>query len=217
MTHTAPAWTTLLIGGPSGAGKTTIGRTLSRQLGIDFMMVDDLRLAFQHSHVSFPSSRDTAPLYMFWDISLEHMWSRRPEDLSQGLIALGQAMTPAIEVVVMNHVDQRIPIVIEGDNIVPALLARPQVRTRATGGRVAGVFLVEPDEEAFLENILARGGWSALDEAPAWMPTQVRTKWLYGRWLAAEATRYGIPVIEARPWQTLADRLLSAARSTTQV
>jgi 2-phosphoglycerate kinase len=148
---------------------------------------------------------------MFWDLSVEEMWARDAEELYGGLINLGRAMSPAIEVVVMNHVDQSSPIVVEGDNIVPALLARPQVRMRSTGGRIAAVFLIEPEEEAFLANFLARGGWSSLDQAPTWMSTQIRAKWLYAQWLAEEARRYGLPIVEPRPWETLAERLLAAA------
>jgi len=176
-------------------------------------MVDDLRLAFQHSRVALPDRDDTAALYMFWgEVAL--MWDRRPEELCAGLITLGQAMSPAIEVVVENHVDNPRPIIIEGDNIVPAFFARPSMQERATGSRVASLFLIEPDEDAFMANFLARGGWSTLDQAPEWMPTQVRAKWLYGQWLADEAKRYGIPVVEPRPWDTLAERILGASSLT---
>ena len=61
---------------------------------------------------------------------------------------MGSALAPAIEVVVANHIDQAEmgPIVIEGDDIVPALVARPTMHKRATGGHVRGLFLIEPDE-----------------------------------------------------------------------
>lgn len=213
MTRHQPVWTVLLIGGPSGAGKTTIGRAISRRVGVDFLMVDDLRLAFQQSQVAFPNREETAALYMFRGEDA-HVWERQPEELCAGLITIGRAMSPAIEVVVENHVDQTSPIVIEGDTIMPTLFARPSVRARSSGERVAGLFLIESNEDAFLANFLARAGWASLDQAPEWMPTQVRTMWLYGQWLAAEAHHYGLPVVEPRPWNTLAERILAAARST---
>jgi hypothetical protein len=39
--------------------------------------------------------------------------------------------------------------------------------------------------------------------------TEARAKWLYGRCLASEAQRYGLPVLESRPWSTLLQRLLT--------
>ena len=63
-------------------------------------------------------------------------------------IADGRALSPALEVVIEHHVDQRLPVVLEGDGILPDLLARPPVRTRAAGGRVRAVFVVEPDATA---------------------------------------------------------------------
>jgi len=37
------------------------------------------------------------------------------------------------------------PLVIEGDGILPSLIARPTVREYVSGGQVRAVFLVEPD------------------------------------------------------------------------
>ena len=40
-------WRALLIGGNSGAGKTNAAKGLVHQLGIPFLMVDDVRIALQ--------------------------------------------------------------------------------------------------------------------------------------------------------------------------
>ena len=47
-------WSVLLLGGPSGVGKTTAARTLAAQLGVAWLMVDDLRRALLHSQVTLP-------------------------------------------------------------------------------------------------------------------------------------------------------------------
>lgn len=202
-------WAALLIGGSSGVGKTAVAREIRRRVGVDYLLaVDDLRLAFQHSRVTLPDDAGTRALYVFWDAA--DVWRRSPEELRDALIAAGQAMAPAVEVVVMNHADQGGSIVIEGDNIVPSLFARPLMRDRARGDRVRGVFLVERDEGTLLANIVARGRAMA-GQTEAERRTEARAKWLYGLWLADEARRHGLPVLDARPWATLADRILDAA------
>ena len=71
------------------------------------------------------------------------------------------------------------------------------------------IFVVEPDEDAILANIVARGrgldGWNE-----AQVRTWARAYWLYGQWLAAEARRHAVAVVEPRPWDTLAVRIAAA-------
>ncbi len=202
-------WTVLLIGGSSGVGKTGAARRVGRRLGVSVLHVDDLRLVFQHSRATLPTTDATRALYLFWDDP--DVWRQVPEAGRDGLIAVGDALSPAIEIVTVNHLAQGEmgPLVIEGDNILPALLARPLMREHATGARVRAVFLVEPDEVALRANIAARGRVVA-GQSEAEQHTEARAKWLYGRWLAAEARRLGLPVLEPRPWDTLDARLAAA-------
>ena len=51
-------WNVLLIGGHSAAGKTTAAELVGRSLGVQWMMMDDLRLAFQRTRVSLPQNTD---------------------------------------------------------------------------------------------------------------------------------------------------------------
>ena len=116
-------------------------------------------------------------------------------------------MTPAIDIVVRNHVDTGTPCVIEGDGILPSLLARPGLRERAERGLIRAVLLFEPDEDVILANIVARARHDlgrTMDELHA----EARAKWLYGQTLRAEAAQYGVAVVESRPRTTLADRIL---------
>ncbi|MGH2368655.1 MAG: hypothetical protein ACRDI2_10680, partial [Chloroflexota bacterium] len=72
------------------------------------------------------------------------------------------------------------------------------------------VFVVESDEAALLANILARGleaAYMTEDEVRA----VVHARWLYGRWLADQAHRSDLPVLEPRPWETLVERIAAAA------
>ncbi|MGI8477385.1 MAG: hypothetical protein ACR2OO_13585 [Thermomicrobiales bacterium] len=125
------------------------------------------------------------------------------------MIAVGEALLPAIEIVAANYVDTSAPIVIEGDAILPSLLTLPLLRPRAAGGLIRAVFLTESDESVLLANMKARGR-GVVGTVEADLRTEARAKWLHGRWLAADAARAGLPVLESRPWATLAERIIAA-------
>ncbi len=149
----------------------------------------------------------TDALYLFWD--RPDIWQLPPERLRDGLVAVGEAMSPALEIVTASHVDHSGPMVMEGDNIVPSLRDYPMMRERVATGQVAMVFLVEPDEDILLGNMLARGRGMETRTA-AEHRTEARAKWLFGQWLTAEAERHRLPLLAPRPWETLSERILAA-------
>jgi 2-phosphoglycerate kinase len=177
----------LLIGGPSGVGKSTVAVQVAKRLGAAWLQVDDLRLALARCGVPVPNADAVATF-----------------DAPGGLITLGDSMAPAIEVVIENHVDQRNPLVIEGEGILPSLFDRPSVRARATNGHARAVFLYEADEDAHDANMQSRKvGLSRRAHA--------RKNFRYGEWLKEEAGPRGLPAVRARPWDTLADCILATS------
>ncbi len=195
----------LLIGGPSGIGKTIVAEQIGLQLGMSWLQVDDLRLALQYGYPTPPENSDALRYFL----TTPGVWDQPPERLRDALIAVGEAMSPAIEIVVVNHVGTSAPVVIEGDGILPSLVTRSMVHERVGSGSVAMVFLVEPDERKLLENMLLRSrGISGRRDSE--LRAEARTKWLFGQWLAGEAHHHGLPVLEVRPWSSLAERLLAA-------
>lgn len=86
-------------------------------------------------------------------------WSLSPEQLRHGLIAAGEALFPALEVVIKHHVATDKLFVIEGDGILPSLIARPMAHEYVAGGQVRAVFLVEPDGGTGRLTFKARSYW----------------------------------------------------------
>ncbi|MDQ3693460.1 MAG: hypothetical protein M3464_07515 [Chloroflexota bacterium] len=203
-----PDWQVLLIGGPSGVGKSSAAKRMALRFGVPWLQVDDFRLALEWSRVTLPRPEDTAALYFFAETP--GVWRLPPQRLRDAFVGVGEAMSPAIAKVVTNHVATADPIVLEGDGILPSLLSRPDVRAFATGGRVRAVFVVEPEEDAILTNMAARGR-GITEFTAAELRTHAMAKWSYGQWLADTALRYGMPVLESRPWATLVDRIVAAS------
>ncbi len=198
-------WSILLIGGVSGTGKTNAAVQIADQAGCPWLQVDDLRLALQWSNVTLPQGTDD--LYFF--LKTPNVWHLPPERLCQALIAVGEVMAPALEVVVESHIATQLPILLEGDGILPSLFAREALQKHMSAGRVRGAFLIESDEETLFDNMLKRDR-GIVDMTDAELRTEAHAKWLYGRWLIDEAQRYGLPIIESRPWSTLPRRILKA-------
>jgi hypothetical protein len=115
-------------------------------------------------------------------------------------------MTPALESVIGDHLDTKVPVVLEGDFIAPMLAAQISFDGQSNAGRVRAVFLYEADETQILDNFSQR------EPEAGMQATRARVSWLQGQWLARECGRIGIPALPARPWRTLFARVLEAVR-----
>lgn len=173
-----------------------------------WLQVDDLRLAFQRSQVTLPEHTDE--LYFFDNLGEKpHIWTLPPDKLRDALIATGQAMSDAIAAVAENHLAQQDPVILEGDGILPSIINRPALRPWFDEGQLRIVFIVESDQDQLLANIQQRN--RGLDRAALGdVESEAEAKWLFGNWLMKEANRFGLPVVEGRPWDTLIERVSRA-------
>ncbi|WP_084962134.1 AAA family ATPase [Thermoactinospora rubra] len=183
----------VLLGGASGTGKTRVSYPLARRLGVPLVEVDDIVEALQAM-----TTPEQAPLLHYWRVD-PRARTLGPEEIVRVQIAVAEALTPAIVAVVANHLDTGTPVVVEGDYLLPAVALRPEF-----GGRVRAVVLHEPDEERLAANYRAREP-EAGDQAG-----RARVSRLYGDWLAGQARSLGVPVVAARPWHDVLDRVTAA-------
>lgn len=201
-------WRVLLIGGNSGAGKTLVAQTLSSRFGHSLLLVDDFRMAIQE--VSTPAEQPGIHYFL----AHPTIWQKPPEALCDSFITVGKAMMRPLSSVIAHHVfvESAGPVILEGDGILPALAAQGSFPTKEftparVSNEVRSLFLIESDEEMILTNLRRRRrGFEHF--SPREQETLARASWLYGQWLRRQADHYDLPVVEARPWETLLERIL---------
>lgn len=199
-------WDVLLIGGPSGVGKSTAAKYLSCRFKVPWLQVDDLRLALQASQVRLPDAEDTGKLYFF---DAPDVWQLPAERVRDGFIGVGEALSPAIAKVITNHLATAEPMILEGDGLLPSLLSRADIQAWDPSGRVRAVMVAPPDEEIILQNMLERGrGIPGRSEAE--LRRNAQANWLFGAWLVEEAQRVGLSVVDSMPLASLSDRIMEA-------
>ncbi len=210
MQHSLKSRRIFLIGGGAGVGKTSVAHVLAHHLGISVLLVDDLRMAIQQ--VTTPGEQPGIHYFM----AHPTIWQKAPEVALDGFIAVGEAMRRPLTAVIAHHLfsAEAGSMIIEGENILPALAAQssfPSLHFSSSqeSNDVRAVFLVEPDE-AVIARRLGRHKHNISDISPKEQQTVIRATWLYGQWLKRHAESYDLPVIEPRPWDTLAERLLQA-------
>lgn len=203
QSNQSPPWNVLLIGGSSGVGKTVVARELAKHLSVSLLLLDDVRLALQQA-----TSDQTHPeLHVFMNYHSEQ-W-RNAESIFADWMTVGNAMLKPLQAVIRHHciVPDVGPIIIEGDGILPIESSQfPDPKDVQT------VFIVEQDEAQLLNNLQSRGrGFNEWE--PMAQEGFAHASWLYGQWLARQANKLELPVIDAQPRQTLLARVLSVACS----
>ncbi len=201
-------WTVLLIGGNSKVAMSEVSESLGKDYDTTWMRVNDILLALRHGGFCSP---DTHPA--LYPPMRGKRFTHSVDELTQHLVGLGRFMSPVIDSLVMRHLMRDEPIIIEGDCILPARIAR-QMTTQGTEeiGRVRSVFIIEPDATIILTSIMKRNQGPER-EVDADMRTEAQTVWQYGQWLTGEANQCSVPVIEPRPFETLHDRIFAAITS----
>ena len=215
MTHLAtpldtPDWKVLLIGGNSGAGKTVIARQLAQHFAVGLAEVDDFRLVLERM-----TTQEQQPalhrLLTLLDVNTQTR--AMPQVAQDALIEVAQVVSHALEIVVANHVATHTPTILEGDGILPAFAAQHVFAGLDVEGAVQAVFLIEENKNQLHQNALAKG--RGFEQLPtAFQEHYIDVSWQYGRWLQREATRYSVPIVPSRPWDTLEERFVRSIRKT---
>ena len=189
-------WQVLLIGGASGAGKTSVSYRLAHHFNVGITEVDDFQVILER--MTTPEQQPE----LHWRPTHPEANRLLADEIAEHLIDVCSVMAPALEAVIKNHLESKAPVILEGDFILPALAAQTSFCGYPGDGQVRAIIVHEDDEAQLLRNFEEHESTS--------QPLRARVSWLHGRWLKQEAEASGAAVIASRPWQTLFDRVLHA-------
>ena len=159
----------ILIGGPPGAGKTTLCRSLAGRLAFLASTADDLVVAAR----TVTTEASHPDLYAMRPIGFTKYFTEGPVDkLIADSLAVEETMWPALERVIASHTGSKAPIVIDWWLLSPARvveLASPQVKSiwihidpiaLEARERKNTEFLADsPDPEQMLAKFMHRSLW----------------------------------------------------------
>jgi 2-phosphoglycerate kinase len=182
-------WMVLFIGGASGTGKSTLAYELAKFYGINVLEVDDIGQALKAM-----TPKDISPKIHYWDTGINWMDIGVDGNLNW-LIDVSKEIIPGLKAIVDRHIEDRVPIIIEGDFIFPELTLSYKKSD------VKCIYLLESDKNQIIQNYLDREG-GELQNYRADISIE------YGNWLKNICIKNGINYLESRPWNTLLNRAI---------
>lgn len=186
-------WTVLLIGGASGTGKSSIAYEMARFYGVNVLEVDDIHLSVERV-----TTKESFPAIHHWNSGVS--WKDAGVDGNVNwLIDVSQEMLPVLKALVNRHLEDQLPVILEGDFI------HPQLARCFDPPAVQSIFVNEPDLPQILRNYSAREG-GGLQRYRAEISVA------YGKWIGDACRRHGIRWMDARPWDTVLTRALESLR-----
>lgn len=187
-------WTVLLIGGPSGVGKSSIAYELARYFKVNVIEVDDICRS-----IKAMTTKETAPWVHYWTTGLNWL-DIGVEGNLKWLINISKEIMPGLKSIINNHLESGQPIIIEGDFIHPDLL------TRFDSDKVKGLYINETNVDQIMENYYSREGGQK-------QSYRANISHAYGQWLVEKCRDLDISQISSRPWDNGLERALKALKN----
>jgi 2-phosphoglycerate kinase len=182
-------WTVLFIGGASGTGKSSIAYEIARFYGLNVLEVDDICLS-----VKIVSTKESFPSIHYWNSGVN--WKDVGVNCNVNwLIDVSKEMIPVLKGLVNRHIEDKLPIIIEGDFI------NPEFTESFESPEVKSIFVQESDKNQILQNYLSREGGDL-------QHYRAEISIAYGKWISDTCNENGIRVIESRPWDTVLTRVI---------
>jgi len=182
-------WTVLLIGGASGTGKSTLAYEIAKFFKVNVLEVDDIEKIIKAT-----SPKELFPFLNYWDTGID--WENIGVDGNiNWLINVSKEIIPALKAIVQRHIEDNVPIIIEGDFI------NPEYTNSFNNNCVRNIFVIENDQNQIIQNYFQREG-GELQNYRAKISVE------YGKWIKNECEKMEIQCFEPRPWNTQLERII---------
>lgn len=180
-------WTVLLIGGASGIGKSSLAYELARYYGVNVLEVDDIHLS-----VKTVTTKEQFPVIHYWETGEDEKYAGVDGTVSW-LIDVSKEMSPVLKAIVDRHIEDNLPVIIEGDFI------HPELALAFDHTQVKSIFVHESEQQQIVQNYAVREGGEL-------QSGRAEVSIAYSVWIADTCKRLGLDVIESRPWITVLRR-----------
>lgn len=179
-------WDILFIGGASGTGKSSLAYEIAKYYGINALEVDDIHIAIKNlttkeSHPAIHNDTDWIAAGVEFNVN----W----------LIDVSREIEPILKEIINRHIEEKLPIVIEGDFI------QPEFTKSFNNPCVKSIFVIEKDKTQIVENYLTREGGEI-------QSYRAEISIAYGEYLKDICIQNDIKTIEPKPWDTSVARAL---------
>ena len=188
----------LLIGGAAGAGKTTTARAVAKTLGAGWLQTDSMWIAMRQALPPGSPDRDALEI----DTHIRSGNSSPDELVTQHMAAaevICRALPPVLEFELQTHDT----LVCDGVWLLPSFAAG----LSPDGIAVRFVLIHEPEAHEVKRAMRSR---STRPATTSWQARGAEMSWLFGNHLQSQAIEFGLPVVAARPRETLLHRVLAA-------
>ena len=182
-------WIILFIGGASGTGKSTLAYELSKHYSINVMEIDDI-----HQIMKVITTAENYPAIHHWETGVNWMEIGVDGNLNW-LKNVSKEMIFGIKAIVDRHIEDNVPIILEGDFI------NPEIILSFDNEKIKTIFINEMEKEQLLNNYFAREGGELQNYR-----AEISIK--YNEWLIKSCEKLGIKYFESRPWNTLLNRVI---------
>jgi len=187
-------WIILFICGASGTGKSSVAYELARRYNVNIISTDDISQT-----VKAATTVKSHPAIHYW-IGDNDWLDIGVNGNVECVINAGKELIPALKTITENHIQSGVPVIIEGDCIYP------EFTVSFKDSKIKSCCLKEPNKNQILQNLFNREGREL-------QHYRAEVSAMYNKWLSDTCEKFNIPIVEALPWSTLAERVIDSLRS----